>query len=125
VRGWILYILIFSIADDCFAFDQLIKIPTLLVHYVEHKEKDVSVSFLDFLSMHYGGTDLNDGDNDRDMQLPFKKLTQNFGFVSVVLSSPYIYLEKIWSLHKTTYFSLSGFIFCSLSQDSVFRPPCF
>lgn len=54
---------------------ELLKIPVLANHFAEHSELDPSVDFVDFLSMHYWGQDVNDNDQDRDMQLPFKKLT--------------------------------------------------
>lgn len=46
----------------------------LAIHYQEHHQLDPSISFVDFLGMHYWGTDLNDNDDDRDNELPFKKI---------------------------------------------------
>lgn len=56
------------------AFDQVFKLPVLIAHYLEHHQQDERIGFLDFLSMHYWGKDLNDNDQDRDNQLPFKSV---------------------------------------------------
>jgi hypothetical protein len=50
----------------------LVKLPVLVEHFVEHREKNRNLSFLDFLGMHYSQQNEKDGDYDRDMQLPFK-----------------------------------------------------
>ncbi len=52
---------------------QLLKVPAMLEHYKEHKALDHRISFLDFVFMHYVGDDGVTYDNDKDMQLPFKK----------------------------------------------------
>jgi hypothetical protein len=56
---------------------QLFKLPVLVNHYLEHRERDNRLDLLDFLSMHYWGQDINDNDQDRDMQLPFKGVEQH------------------------------------------------
>ncbi len=33
---------------------QLFKIPELIAHYIEHREENSNLTFLDFLSLHYG-----------------------------------------------------------------------
>lgn len=52
--------------------NQLVKIPVLIEHFIEHKEKNTELSIWQFLDMHYAHDDVNDKDYDRDMQLPFK-----------------------------------------------------
>lgn len=52
--------------------NQLLKLPIMLEHFAEHKNLNNTISFLDFLYMHYTGHDINDNDEDKDMQLPFK-----------------------------------------------------
>ncbi|MBP1651479.1 MAG: hypothetical protein H6Q26_1636 [Bacteroidetes bacterium] len=57
------------------SFDQLMKLPVLVMHYIEHRAQDGNLSVVEFLSMHYLGEDVNDGDQERDNQLPFKKVS--------------------------------------------------
>ncbi|MES2810137.1 MAG: hypothetical protein V4619_16010 [Bacteroidota bacterium] len=70
----LLYLLLFVVTAETSELDQLAKLPILFQHFAEHQQRDSSVSLMQFLSMHYWGDDMNDNDNDRDMQLPFKKL---------------------------------------------------
>lgn len=51
---------------------QLLKVPSLFEHYLEHKTKDQNISFADFVYMHYSQENDNDGDKQDDMKLPFK-----------------------------------------------------
>lgn len=59
---------------------ELFKLPQFLSHFTEHRALDKGISLFDFISMHYLGNDLNDDDQDKDMQLPFKKVTPPFSF---------------------------------------------
>lgn len=62
---------------------QLLKIPIALQHYQEHKQTDKNMSLLSFLDMHYMHGSPHDGDYDRDMQLPFKKMDHRPNFSPV------------------------------------------
>jgi hypothetical protein len=53
-------------------FHQLLKIPVLIQHFIEHCEKDANTSLIAFLKEHYSAFDERDADYDRDMELPFK-----------------------------------------------------
>jgi hypothetical protein len=51
---------------------QLAKLPVLITHFGEHKERNHNLSLLEFLYLHYAQTDDQDGDDSQDKQLPFK-----------------------------------------------------
>ena len=51
---------------------QLLKLPVIFQHFLEHKSENKQISFLQFLDIHYMHGNPNDKDHDRDMQLPFK-----------------------------------------------------
>jgi len=54
-------------------FQQLLKFPLLIQHYLQHKQKDSSLSFLEFVKLHYAAKDHpNDNDDNEDSKLPFK-----------------------------------------------------
>ncbi len=72
MRKRLAQILIFFAALHCLNLDQLLKLPVLVAHFLEHKDRDNSIRVMDFLSMHYWGHDINDDDDERDRQLPFK-----------------------------------------------------
>lgn len=51
---------------------QLLKLPNLIHHYFEHEKKDSSISFVDFLNIHYN-KNINHSDNKNEHgHLPFK-----------------------------------------------------
>ena len=51
---------------------QFLRIPVLIQHFVEHRRQDPSISFLDFLNLHYIHQYIVDEDYQRDNQLPFR-----------------------------------------------------
>lgn len=51
---------------------QLLKLPKLIEHYAQHKERNQGLSFIAFLSLHYMVDHGMDADYKEDMQLPFK-----------------------------------------------------
>lgn len=69
----VIFILLFVMAINSLSLQQLFKIPVLISHFFEHQQRNESITFMDYLSMHYWGSDIDDNDHDRDMQLPFKK----------------------------------------------------
>jgi len=56
---------------------QLFKIPKLITHYFEHCRLNPAISFIQFLNMHYGGSDGADADNEKDNQLPCHNFHHN------------------------------------------------
>ncbi|RYE22414.1 MAG: hypothetical protein EOP51_13300 [Sphingobacteriales bacterium] len=60
-------------ATEC---NQLLKLPVIFEHFAEHRLEDKSISFLQFLAMHYLHGSPKDNDYDRDMQLPFKTIVE-------------------------------------------------
>jgi hypothetical protein len=51
---------------------ELLKLPFLIEHFVEHREQNNRLTVMQFLAMHYTGEDEKDADYDKDMKLPFK-----------------------------------------------------
>lgn len=104
--------------------NQLLKLPVLLEHYIEHKASNQNISFSDFLYMHYAGNDFNDQDQDRDMQLPFKSHSH---FTSMVVQSLPLQSETI-SLKLSIRISKSPTVykrlnFQSFYLSSIWQPP--
>lgn len=104
--------------------NQLLKLPVLLEHYIEHKTSNQDISFSDFLYMHYAGNDFNDQDQDRDMQLPFKSHSQ---FTSLDVQSLPLQPETI-SLKPVTRLSKSSTVYKRLNfqssyLSSIWQPP--
>jgi hypothetical protein len=64
-----LLLLIFSLSGT--EFGQLLRLPLLVNHYLEHKIEHSDLSIGDFLLIHYSQQH-QDGANEEDRQLPFK-----------------------------------------------------
>lgn len=56
---------------------QVFKLPRLLDHFKKHHQQNPSVSFIDFIIMHYAGDDGTSSDDDQDQQLPCHNLHHN------------------------------------------------
>lgn len=70
------------------AFWEVLKLPLLIHHYIEHSQEDNNNSIIDFLAKHYG-KDINHHHNDHHHdhdKLPFK--TINVHSVQVVYFQP-------------------------------------
>ena len=51
---------------------ELLKMPLLIDHFIEHRSESAGLSFWDFISLHYGQGEVRPPDYDKDMKLPFK-----------------------------------------------------
>jgi hypothetical protein len=65
---FLLVIMLFSQTE----LHQLLRIPRLIDHFAEHKEKSPDLSFMHFIKMHYGADSDGDSDGSKDQELPFK-----------------------------------------------------
>jgi hypothetical protein len=105
-------------------FSQFLKIPLLIEHYAEHKEKDQKLSLLKFLSMHYTNGDVKDADYDKDQKLPFKSHDGCIGMslVSALTNSHSVSIRPVYSDYKT--YSVYTEIFLSSAYlSSIWQPP--
>jgi len=68
----IVIISLFSIVFSATELYQLLKIPVLIAHYLEHQNQTTDMSIAEFFSVHYSKAIADDEDAERDMQLPFK-----------------------------------------------------
>lgn len=104
---------------------ELLKIPVVFQHFIEHQKEDPSISALQFFQIHYLQGNVKDKDYDRDMQLPFKTAGEFFAssatpFVplnaQIVLHYPEDANNIVWS-QQTTPFLFSAY------QVNIWQPP--
>ena len=102
---------------------QLLKMPLLIEHYLEHKLDNGNLSLIGFMYQHYVGDDGNANDDQKDQNLPFK--SAHFQMQNTVVFAVFKYeLPKIivpqnqsgWPVLQTR--SLS-----TIALGSLFRPP--
>jgi hypothetical protein len=123
VRKWCLYIPFAVFFLSTTSLSQLFRLPILVAHYMEHQQLDRSISILDFLSMHYWGQDINDNDQDRDMQLPFKTGEQNTNAQVVVIPSFQINIGKPPVTVRSSQPVISDADLTNPALAALFRPP--
>ncbi len=56
---------------------QLLRLPELIAHYFQHHRQNSSISFFEFIDMHYGGDDGTDADDEYDKKLPCHNYNHN------------------------------------------------
>jgi hypothetical protein len=72
---------------------QLLKLPLLAVHFIQHCKEDPTMTLLAFLEMHYAEEVVYDDDWQEDMQLPFKTCSHGEISLSASLRSEPIVLQ--------------------------------
>ena len=70
---------------------QLLKLPFLIEHYFEHKTENQSLTFWDFLHLHYAFEDVKNADHEQDMKLPFKSHSNCSTSISYHFADNFIY----------------------------------
>jgi hypothetical protein len=102
---------------------ELLKLPILLEHYIEHNSADKSISFADFLSMHYLQVQDNDGDDEQDRNLPFKSC-HNSHTTTFALSCTHqnIQLKPHEIIIHKNYYSHQE-LFLTNFHPSIWQPP--
>jgi hypothetical protein len=117
-----LKLLVLTLLYSNFSGDELLKIGFLAKHFAEHQSVNPHTGIIEFLSMHYWGKDLNDHDQQKDNQLPFKNV---HSFRSVVLFHPPV---RNFSTEVTCYTLPLDFYYLSESfprfcPNKLLRPP--
>jgi len=102
---------------------QILKSPQLVRHYIEHRALNKDVGIVEYLAMHYWGQDMDDSDDEKDMQLPFKRfevqsamflfIPTNRIFIDINLPRP---LQTGYGLEKQQFYF-------NPALDTLFRPP--
>jgi hypothetical protein len=105
---------------------ELLKINVLIEHFHETQKNDRALTFYHFLVMHYITDDLNDKDNDRDKQLPFKS-TETFISNSTVLYTPDLSIQPLtaqyFTINKTVKLIVRDLFIVTDFNSPVWHPP--
>lgn len=105
---------------------EVFKIPRLITHFKQHHAQNASVTFWNFLIMHYAGDDGTKADDNEDLQLPFHTvnklcISSLYTLGGSIIQSPPPVTEDVLSTFPHTYERdiLSSYI------NLVFQPPRF
>jgi hypothetical protein len=120
-RAAILFLVVLFLAQT--PVQQILKLPVLIEHYIEHRAANSGISFLHFIKLHYFSGNLRYGDYDRDQQLPFRAndvIVMSSTMVlpgQIILAAPSLgFKEKNYVLLKTTGLP-------SLHSFDIWQPP--
>ena len=67
-------------------FHELLKVPSLVIHFMEHKSENPNITLAQYFAIHYNSKTVHDDDYDRDQQLPFKTVEHLQSSVTVFIS---------------------------------------
>jgi hypothetical protein len=104
---------------------ELLKLPVMVEHYMEHKELDTTITVWEFLCIHYQDHDVFDADYEKDMKLPFKSHTSSYcsSVVFFPLVPEFKFLPAvIYSYKKQNLFSYS-FSYSLGFHTLIWQPP--
>lgn len=100
-------------------FHQVLRLPLLVQHYVEHREKVSDITFWEFLVMHYK-TDVPH--DDQDISLPFKDCHHSLTAQASAMPAPIALASRApVSTKPASVFNQSQFH--STFLEEIFQPP--
>jgi hypothetical protein len=113
-------ILLFSYLASFTEFSEVLRLPLLVEHYVDHKRQVAEMSLVEFLSMHYE-TDV--AHDDKDHELPFQDCSHSLCCQCVVMPLQKISLTEnsitIAQVHTSFYLLHKP----ELLSGDIFQPP--
>jgi hypothetical protein len=105
---------------------QLLRLPVLVEHFIEHRQLDPGISFLAFLKLHYVGKIEIDDDYQRDQQLPFRTAECGACNISSFCECPVVIeVQQQESLFKQQFHLFNEDGEPLLSSADIFQPPRF
>lgn len=98
MRRLLAILFLFTFLNANTAFGEVLKLPMLVQHYIEHTQEDNNTSLFNFLVQHYTG-DINhhhQSDHNHHDKLPFKTTDGHFSSIVSIVSPPFFVIT-----HKT------------------------
>lgn len=104
---------------------ELLKVPLLIEHFLEHKQENKDLSVIGFLKIHYAQGSTKYADYDKDMKLPFKSISNSgYSSNSSITPSPAFKINRLvyFKGHKQQFLEYS-FTYSSSILSSIWQPP--
>lgn len=101
---------------------QLLKLPLLVTHFLEHLRDGRSHSLVDFLKEHYIDHHTTDNDSNEDAKLPFKSALQST--FSTVCVLPFALHPAVISKEPGRVYNVYHQPQLSNFHGEIFHPPC-
>lgn len=124
MKKWLAVILLGVYVVSGTELREVMKLPVLVQHYYEHRQLDAGISFTKFLVDHYNDIPHTDNDEERDNQLPFKRVDTNM-FTSPVLPATFtVALKKpVAPVVCDTPYPKNDNLLPSASISKIWQPP--
>ena len=103
---------------------QLVRMPVLLTHFSEHRASTSSLSFLEFLSLHYSDVANRHDTQKAHDQLPFQgkcEISLHALWVTIVCTQEIP--DKLTPLDQSNKTLLPSFILPSNDGNNIWQPP--
>lgn len=123
MKKWVSILLLSLYLLSTTELNQLLKLPILIEHYVEHKNLNPEMTLVAFFKMHYDHP-VKDADYKTDRKLPFVihstlslvfTLNTDFSFEISGSDYKYFHIQNIPSLNENLY--IKGYL------QSIWQPP--
>ncbi len=102
-------------------FDQLVKLPALFSHYIEHRQLDTQLSFVSFIKEHYQ-SDVDHSDS-KHQNLPFKSHECQSINQILVLDTHHANLALVYAQIEDEKFEIIPDFYNSERVASIWQPP--
>ncbi len=106
---------------------QLLKLPALVNHFIEHQDENKDLTLWEFMDIHYAHGIVKDADYEKDMKLPFKTM-ENFSIqLSIAVPPSFIVIsnKNIYTYLKKDTHILSNDSLTAVHLSSIWQPPRF
>ena len=121
ISKFLIIVYLFSATE----LNQLLKLPLLFSHFVEHQKQDPFMTFGGFLYHHYAIDHGDDGDAATDNKLPFKSHDHSCSFVFPISIFNTIQLSQVNTiiLEKKDILLFSTTNIISAYLSTIWQPP--
>ena len=101
-------------------FHEVLRLPILVHHFIEHQAQVPEMSFFQFLAMHYK-TDV--AHDSTDMELPFKDCGNSVATSVFTMPDQKVALTVVPPTHAPVFFSSYNSFIPASALDDIFQPP--
>lgn len=115
----LLFLYIFGATEAC----QLFKVPAMIMHYVEHKAENPSITVYQFFKIHYFDDTVHDSDYQHDQRLPFKVTDNHSTSLVCVVPGRAVIQAKVKRIPLKKYTIFNTYIPSNLFDKGIFQPP--
>lgn len=104
-------------------FHELFKLPVLIGHYIEHKENDKDVSFVDFIKLHYSHSSKQSASEHEHDRLPFKTDTCSQTTLTEIKFDSDFSLQHIYPFEKKMLSAYKNILYHLNTASGIWQPP--